>query len=230
MAELPSLARRGCLSRCGDGSPGARLIYALAKVGKSRRMRRASAIGNLFVMGCLGASFAPQTAFDQAGMAGVLAPPGAAIPWLVLLLAMSSAAASLMLLTAEREKTLPTPPGWPLSDHTAERLAGGGPQDERANSQNAVMMERMGHDLRTPLTAIIGFSDMMQCELHGPLGSDRYQSYAGHIRDSGVTLLQAIESAMALTANSGASRSDAVSACLIGRAALDVRTETRAKA
>jgi len=61
------------------------------------------------------------------------------------------------------------------------------------------LMSSMQHDLRTPLNAIIGFSDIMQQELHGPLGSDRYHSYAGHIRESGIVLLGAIESTLALT-------------------------------
>ncbi len=60
-------------------------------------------------------------------------------------------------------------------------------------------MAQIGHDLRTPLNAIIGFSDIMQRELLGPIGTERYQDYAGHIRDSGFALFKAIEDTLALT-------------------------------
>jgi two-component system cell cycle sensor histidine kinase PleC len=63
----------------------------------------------------------------------------------------------------------------------------------------ADVIARTCHDLRTPLNAIIGFSEIMQRELLGPLGTERYQSYAGHIRESGVSLLAAVERALALT-------------------------------
>src|SRR4029077_13822819 len=36
------------------------------------------------------------------------------------------------------------------------------------------LMAQMSHELRTPLNAVIGFSEVMQHELHGPLGSARY--------------------------------------------------------
>jgi len=61
------------------------------------------------------------------------------------------------------------------------------------------LLHHVGHELRTPLNAIIGFAELMQRELLGPLGSPRYQEYARHIRESGVTLLKAAEDVMALT-------------------------------
>ena len=61
------------------------------------------------------------------------------------------------------------------------------------------LLPHVGHELRTPLNAIIGFAELMQRELLGPLGSPRYQEYARHIRESGVTLLKAAEDVMALT-------------------------------
>jgi signal transduction histidine kinase len=62
------------------------------------------------------------------------------------------------------------------------------------------LLARISHDLRTPLNAVIGFSDAMQHELFGPLGNARYQEYARHIRASGVQLLSAAEDALAMTA------------------------------
>jgi hypothetical protein len=62
------------------------------------------------------------------------------------------------------------------------------------------LLARISHDLRTPLNAVIGFSDAMQHELFGPLGNARYQEYARHIRASGIELLSAAEDALAMTA------------------------------
>src|SRR5262245_57623278 len=62
------------------------------------------------------------------------------------------------------------------------------------------LLARMSHDLRTPLNAVIGFSDAMQQELFGPIGNARYQEYVRHIRASGVELLEAAELALAMTA------------------------------
>mgnify|MGYP001363848415 CR=1 FL=1 len=63
----------------------------------------------------------------------------------------------------------------------------------------------ISHDLRTPLNAVIGFSEAMQRELFGPLGHERYRDYAVHIRDSGEQLLKATE-AMLAQARSGEPR------------------------
>lgn len=63
----------------------------------------------------------------------------------------------------------------------------------------ARVLASISHDLRTPLNAVIGFSDVMQRELFGPLGHERYRDYAVHIKDSGEQLLQAAENILALT-------------------------------
>ncbi len=51
----------------------------------------------------------------------------------------------------------------------------------------------MSHDLRTPLNAIIGLNDTMRHELFGPLGSDQYRSYAGHVAGSPAMLLRVVD-------------------------------------
>lgn len=69
-----------------------------------------------------------------------------------------------------------------------------------AVGQWADLLASISHELRTPLNAVIGFSDAMHQEVFGPIGNARYREYVGHIRSSGVELLQAAEDALAMTA------------------------------
>ena len=63
---------------------------------------------------------------------------------------------------------------------------------EFANRCKTEFIANVSHELRTPLNAIIGFSEMIGQEIFGPVGDDKYGEYAGHIRDSGVHLLELI--------------------------------------
>lgn len=96
------------------------------------------------------------------------------------------------------------------------------------------LLARISHDLRTPLNAVIGFSDAMQQELFGPLGNARYQEYASHIRASGVELLGAAEDALAMTALLAQPKSvtvcDVALATLVCGAADDLAAHAMAKA
>jgi signal transduction histidine kinase len=51
----------------------------------------------------------------------------------------------------------------------------------------------MSHELRTPLNAIIGFSEIMQTELHGPLGNAKYKDYSNDIGRSARHLREVIQ-------------------------------------
>lgn len=64
-------------------------------------------------------------------------------------------------------------------------------QETRKRSQS--FFSNVNHDLRTPLTHIIGFSEMMKNERLGPIGTDRYKEYATDIYSSGTMLLDMIE-------------------------------------
>ncbi|MDH3701951.1 MAG: hypothetical protein OEU46_11595, partial [Alphaproteobacteria bacterium] len=74
-------------------------------------------------------------------------------------------------------------------------------QDDRNRLHNAValataadrakseFLANVSHELRTPLNAIIGFSDSIKQETLGPIGNERYNSYAAYIHQSGQHLL-----------------------------------------
>lgn len=51
----------------------------------------------------------------------------------------------------------------------------------------------MGHEIRTLLNAIVGFSEAVKSEIFGPIADARYRDYLGHINESGWTLLRVFE-------------------------------------
>ena len=71
----------------------------------------------------------------------------------------------------------------------------------------------MGHDLRSPLTAIIGFSDLLLLELPGSLNDTQRQQLA-EIRSAGGTMLRLID--------------DVVEAARLEAGVVEVRAETTA--
>ena len=54
--------------------------------------------------------------------------------------------------------------------------------------------------MRTPLTSILGFSEMIQLEILGPLGVPEYRDYADAVRTSGHHLLEIINDILDLAA------------------------------
>jgi len=50
----------------------------------------------------------------------------------------------------------------------------------------------VSHELRTPLNSIIGFSEIIARELHGPIGDPRYREHAEMVRASGQKLLKLV--------------------------------------
>lgn len=73
-------------------------------------------------------------------------------------------------------------------------------RDVRAASQaKSEFLANMSHELRTPLNAIIGFAEIMESELVGPLGSKQYVGYAKDVRESGQYLLELINDILDLS-------------------------------
>jgi len=58
----------------------------------------------------------------------------------------------------------------------------------RATELKSQFLASMSHELRTPLTAIMGFSDLLNAETAGPL-TDKQKRYSQHILESGRHLL-----------------------------------------
>lgn len=61
-----------------------------------------------------------------------------------------------------------------------------------ANRLKAEFLANMNHEIRTPLNHIIGFAEMIETEVFGPCGSERYVEYARHIGESGAALMAII--------------------------------------
>src|SRR5258708_39501203 len=56
---------------------------------------------------------------------------------------------------------------------------------ERAANSKADMLARISHEVRTPLNAILGLSEVMMGERFGALGDERYMETTRDIRASG---------------------------------------------
>ena len=69
----------------------------------------------------------------------------------------------------------------------------------QANTAKSDFLAAMSHDLRTPLSAIVGFSEMMQTRAFGPLGNARYEEYANYIHNSGMLLVNLINDILDLS-------------------------------
>ncbi len=72
---------------------------------------------------------------------------------------------------------------------------------ERARGEAREGVRALGdlsHEMRTPLNAVIGFADAMTQETFGPLGHEKYEEYAEHIRASGRHLLDLVSAILDL--------------------------------
>lgn len=66
---------------------------------------------------------------------------------------------------------------------------------ERLETEAAVragFVTRLGHDFRTPLSAVLGYAEMIEQEVRGPLATAKYRDYAALIHHSGQHLLDLV--------------------------------------
>lgn len=55
------------------------------------------------------------------------------------------------------------------------------------------LLRTLTHEVRTPLSTIIGFADMIENEMLGPIGNHRYRDYAVNIHKAGRVILETLD-------------------------------------
>lgn len=91
-----------------------------------------------------------------------------------------------------------------LVREAARRLAGERELERRhAVPRPAALPDRvrddrdLGHEVRTHLNAIVGFSDAAKQEIYGPHSDPRYRDYLGHINEAGWALVEVFDRTLA---------------------------------
>jgi PAS domain S-box-containing protein len=72
-------------------------------------------------------------------------------------------------------------------------------ETEEAARAKAAFLAAMSHELKTPLNAVIGFSDLMAQEIFGPVEPARYATYIADIHDNGRRLLALVNNILDLS-------------------------------
>lgn len=70
---------------------------------------------------------------------------------------------------------------------------------ELAARTKTAFLSMMSHELRTPLNAVIGFAEILQMQMLGPLGSPRYSEYVSDIHGSATHLLSLVNDLLDVT-------------------------------
>ena len=70
---------------------------------------------------------------------------------------------------------------------------------EKADRAKSLLFANLSHEFRTPLNAVIGFSDLMKTHTFGPIGHPKYEEYVGDIHSSASHLLGLIEDVLILS-------------------------------
>ena len=70
---------------------------------------------------------------------------------------------------------------------------------ERASALKSDFLAKVSHEVRTPLNAIIGFTEVIMQERFGPLGSERYKDYLRDIHGSGTHVMSLVNDLLDLS-------------------------------
>ncbi len=79
------------------------------------------------------------------------------------------------------------------------RSKAAGTEAELENHAKSDFLAVMSHELRTPLNSILGFAEMIECQMFGPLETERYAEYARDIRIGGEHLLGVVNDVLDLS-------------------------------
>lgn len=81
----------------------------------------------------------------------------------------------------------------------AQEAASAGNSAKQAAARRLDFLARLSHEIRNPLNAIIGFSEVMAQEKLGPLGNEHYRQYVGDIHACGLELLSLVNDLLDLS-------------------------------
>ncbi len=90
---------------------------------------------------------------------------------------------------------------------------------EEANRAKSAFLAAMSHELKTPLNAVISFSEIIKNELFGPAGQPSYKTYAADIHASGTKLLSIINDVLDVSRLEGGALTIDPQACDAGHLA-----------
>ncbi len=96
---------------------------------------------------------------------------------------------------------------------------------ERANRAKSEFLAMMSHEFRTPLNAILGFSEMLRSKIFGALGSERYDDYVDDIYLSGERMLSLVNDVLDIAAIEAGKRTFEIAPVDVGAVARDCLRE-----
>lgn len=70
---------------------------------------------------------------------------------------------------------------------------------EAASRTKSDFLANVSHEVRTPLNAILGFTELMRGSIYGPLGHPKYVSYVEHVHNSAQHLLGLVNAVLDLS-------------------------------
>src|SRR5206468_8909996 len=113
------------------------------------------------------------------------------------------------------------------------RSRGSGFEGHRRERAKKGFLAAMSHELRTPLNAIIGFAEIIDAEVFGPLSVPQYRGYVRDILGSAQHLLQIVEDVLEISrAETGElvlNKREVDVVTLVGEALLAVDGQRRSK-